>query len=211
MDELSKAATRATILEMNLSETSRELDLIRELLSRAEQRANTDMLTGLPNRRAFDEFLCNSQISAMESGEPLTLLMLDIDRFKQFNDNFGHGVGDQVLRLMANVLRDRLREKDMPARYGGEELIAALPGAKLAECEAVAERIRRSVAECRVTRRSTGEVLPPITISIGVAQFRPGESMPQLIERCDGALYLAKRTGRNRVVTEKRLEGQSIA
>ena len=211
MDELTKAATRATKLEMNLSETSRELDLIRESLSKAEQRANTDMLTGLPNRRAFDEFLCNSQISAMESGEPLSLLMVDIDRFKQFNDNFGHGVGDEVLRLMANVLRDRLREKDMPARYGGEELIAALPGAKLAECEAVAERIRRSVAECRITRRSTGEILPPITISIGVAQFRPGESMPQLIERCDGALYVAKRTGRNRVVTEERLEACSTA
>jgi diguanylate cyclase len=211
MDELAKAATRASKLEANLSETSRELDTIRDSLSKAEQRANTDTLTGLPNRRAFDEFLCTSQISVMESGEPLSLLMVDIDHFKKFNDNFGHGVGDQVLRLMGNVLRDRLRESDLPARYGGEELAAVLPGAGLVECEAVAERIRRSISECRITRRSTGEVIPSITISIGVAQFRPGESISQLIERCDGALYLAKRTGRNRVVTEQRLEGRAVA
>jgi diguanylate cyclase len=211
MDELTRAATRASELEINLSETSRELDAIRESLNKAEQRANTDTLTGLPNRRAFDEFLRASQISAMETGEPLSVLLIDIDRFKQFNDNFGHGVGDQVLRLMANALRERVREQDLPARYGGEELIAILPGAELAVCEAVAERIRRSVAECRISRRSTGKPLPGITVSIGVAQFRPGESTAQLIERCDSALYLAKRTGRNRVVTEKRLEGRSVA
>jgi diguanylate cyclase len=209
MEELTRAATRASKLEVNLSESSRELDVIRESLNKAEQRANTDTLTGLPNRRALDEFLRSSQIAAMESGEPLSVLLIDIDRFKQFNDNFGHGVGDQVLRLMASALRERVRDGDMPARYGGEELMTVLPGASLAICEEVAERIRRSVSECRITRRSTGELLPAITVSIGVAQFRPGESMAQLIERCDGALYLAKRTGRNRVVTEERLEGRS--
>jgi diguanylate cyclase len=211
IDELTKAAARASKLEVNLSETSRELDTIRESLNKAEQRANTDTLTGLPNRRALDEFLRSSQAVAMETGEPLSVLLVDIDRFKKFNDNFGHGVGDQVLRLMARALRDGLREKDLPARYGGEELIALLPGADLAVCEAVAEKIRRSVAECRITRRSTGEILPGITVSIGVAQFRPGESMAQFLERCDGAMYLAKRTGRNRVVTETRLEGRAVA
>jgi diguanylate cyclase len=79
----------------------------------------------------------------MKKGEPLSVLLIDIDHFKKFNDSFGHGVGDQVLRLMANVLRERLREYDLPARYGGEELIAVLPGADLATCAAVAERIRR--------------------------------------------------------------------
>jgi diguanylate cyclase len=211
MEELTKAATRASKLEANLSESSRELDVIRESLNKAEQRANTDTLTGLPNRRALDEFLRVSQIAAMESGDPLSVLLIDIDRFKQFNDNFGHGVGDQVLRLMAGALRERVRDGDLPARYGGEELMAVLPGASLAICEEVAERIRRAVSECRITRRSTGELLPEITVSIGVAEFRPGESMAQLIERCDSALYLAKRTGRNRVVTEQRLEGQSAA
>jgi diguanylate cyclase len=211
MTELGKAATRAIELERNLHETFRELDTIRESLKSAEQRANTDTLTGLPNRRAVEEFLRTAQVPAMETGEPLGLLMIDVDHFKRFNDSFGHGVGDQVLRLLAKVLRERLRANDLPGRYGGEELIAVLPGASLAVCESVAERIRRSISECRITRRSTGEELPEITISIGIAQFRAGESVGQLIERCDSALYLAKRNGRNRVITEARLEGRSVA
>jgi diguanylate cyclase len=210
MNELAKAATRATRLETSFVEKTRELDTIRESLSKSEERARTDTLTGLPNRRALEEFFRNAQIGAMERGDPLSVLLVDIDHFKRFNDNFGHGVGDQVLRLMATVLRERVREGDLPARYGGEELIAVLPGAELATCEAVAERLRRAIAECRITRRSTGEVLPGITVSVGVGQFQPGESMSDLIERCDRALYVAKRTGRNRVVTENEL-GSELA
>jgi diguanylate cyclase len=142
----------------------------------------------------------------MENGRSLSGLLIDIDRFKNFNDNFGHGVGDQVLRLMANVLREQVRECDLAARYGGEELMAVLPGADLLACGMVAERIRSSIAECRLSRRTTGEVLPSITVSIGVAEFRLGESMTELIERCDRALYRAKATGRNRVVTETEIE-----
>jgi diguanylate cyclase len=208
LSELAKAVTRATKLETRFVESTRELDTIRDSLHKSEERAKTDALTGLPNRHALDEFFRKAQISAMERGEPLSVLLIDIDHFKSFNDNFGHGVGDQVLRLMANVLRERVREYDLPARYGGEELIAVLPGADLATCTVVAERIRRLVSECSITRRSTGEPLPSITVSIGVGQFQLGESMADLIDRCDRALYLAKRTGRNRVVTEDELEPQ---
>ena len=206
MTELAKAATRATKLEASFIEKTRELDTIRDSLNKSEERAKTDTLTGLPNRRALDEFFRVAQIAAMEQDYPLSVLLIDIDHFKTFNDNFGHGVGDQVLKLMAKVLRERVREIDLPARYGGEELIAVLSGADLATCEAVAERIRRSIAECTITRRSTGEVLPGITVSIGVGQFQPGESMADLIDRCDRALYRAKRTGRNRVVSETELD-----
>jgi diguanylate cyclase len=206
LNELAQAVTRATKLEARFVESTRELDAIRDSLNKSEERARTDTLTDLPNRRALDEFFRKAQIAAMEQGEPLGVLLIDIDHFKTFNDNFGHGVGDQVLRLMANVLRERLREADLPARYGGEELIAVLPGADLATCVAVAERIRRLISESRITRRSTGEILPSITVSIGVGQFQFGESMADLIERCDRALYLAKRTGRDRVVTENELD-----
>ncbi len=147
----------------------------------------------------------------MEQDDPLSALLIDIDHFKRFNDEFGHGVGDQVLRLMASVLRDGVRDIDLPARYGGEELIAILPNAGLTTAAAIAERIRRSVAECHITRRSTGEALPGITISLGVAQFQGGESMADLIERCDRALYRAKNTGRNRVVTETELDAEQQA
>lgn len=205
MNELARAATRATQLEAGFAEKTRELDVIRDSLSRSEQRARTDTLTGLANRRALDEFLRKAQATA-DWGEPLSVLMLDIDHFKSFNDSFGHGVGDQVLRLIAKVLRDKVRTQDLPARYGGEELMAVLPDADLAACAEIAERIRRAVAEARITRRSTGEILPSISVSIGVAQYRTGEAITDLVERCDRALYLAKGGGRNRVVTEIELD-----
>lgn len=211
MNELSRAATRATRLETQFVEKSRELDMIRESLSQSEERAKTDTLTGLPNRRALEEFFRAAQAEAMERGQPLSVLLIDIDHFKKFNDTFGHGVGDQVLRLVASALRERVRDSDLPARYGGEELIAVLPGADLAACTATAERIRGALAECKITRRSTGEVLPGITVSIGVGQFQLGESMEDLIDRCDRALYLAKKCGRNRVVTENELEPERAA
>lgn len=210
MNELARAATRATRLEEGFAEKTRELDVIRDSLSRSEERARTDTLTGLANRRALDEFLRKAQATAAW-GEPLSVLMLDIDHFKVFNDNFGHGVGDQVLRLMAKVLREKVREQDLSARYGGEELIAVLPDADLATSAEIAERIRRAIAECRITRRSTGEILPNISVSIGVAQYRMGEAITDLIERCDRALYLAKGGGRNRVVTEIELDRAGAA
>src|ERR1700704_5939825 len=196
VNELAKAATRAIKLERSFVEKTRELDAIRDSLNKSEERARTDTLTGLPNRRALDEFFRVAQIAAMEQDYPLSVLLIDIDHFKTFNDNFGHGVGDQVLKLMAKVLRERVREIDLPARYGGEELIAVLSGADLATCEAVAERIRRSIFECTIPRSSTGEALPGITVPIGVGQFQPGEPMADLIDRCDRALYLAQGTGR---------------
>jgi diguanylate cyclase len=208
MNELSKAATRATKLEAQFVEKSRELDMIRESLSQSEERARTDTLTGLPNRRALEEFCQSAQAAAMESGQPLSVFLIDIDHFKKFNDSFGHGVGDQVLRLVAKALHERVRDTDLAARYGGEELIAILPGADLAVCTVIAERIRSALSECKITRRSTGQELPGITVSIGVGQFLPGETMEELIDRCDRALYQAKKRGRNCIVTERELEAE---
>ena len=206
IDELNKAATRAAKLEVSFQEKQRELDTIRDSLAESEERARTDTLTGLANRRALDEFLRKTQTAAMEKGEPFSALLIDVDHFKRFNDDFGHEVGDQVLKLLAKLLSERLREGDLPARYGGEELAVVLPGAALAAASEVGERIRRAVSEGQITRRSTGEKLPGITVSIGVAQFRNGEPLADLIDRCDRALYLAKRSGRNRVQAETALE-----
>jgi diguanylate cyclase len=206
VSELAKATERAAKLEAGFAEKTRELDTIRDSLNKSEQRARTDTLTGLPNRRALEEFFRQVQIAAMENDEPLSVLLIDVDHFKKFNDDYGHGVGDQVLRLVAKAVRERVRESDLPARYGGEELIAVLPCTDLEGCTTIAERIRGSISECRFTRRSTGETLPQITVSIGVGQFQFGESMADLIDRCDRALYLAKKLGRNRVVTELELD-----
>jgi len=211
VQELAKATNRATTLEANMAETSDELDKIRDSLEEAEERSKTDTLTGLANRRAMDEFLRLAQIQAMENGEPLSAMMIDIDHFKKFNDTYGHQVGDQVIKLMAAVLRENVRENDLAARYGGEELIAVLPGIDIEACKQVAERIRTVIAERRIRRRTTGEEISSITISVGVGEFRLGESAESLIERCDRALYLAKRQGRNRVLTENDTEDDVVA
>ena len=200
--ELSHATTRSSALEANFLQTTKDLDEIKDSLKQAEQHSNTDALTGLANRRSLEAFLRAAQITAMEAGTPLSILLLDIDYFKRFNDGYGHQVGDQVLRLVGKVLQENVRECDLAARYGGEELMAILPGATIDACIDAAERIRRRIGEARLTRRATGEEITSVTVSIGVAQFRMGETADGLIERCDKALYQAKRLGRNRTAKE---------
>jgi diguanylate cyclase len=211
MAELARATNRAAALETNFLATTQELDKIRDSLKAAEERSNTDALTGLANRRSMDEFFRSAQIVAMEGDEPLSVLMIDIDHFKKFNDTYGHQVGDQVLRLVAKVLQDNVGQGGLAARYGGEELIAVLPGYDLGACVEVAERIRLRISEARLTRRATGQAISSVTVSIGVAQFRLAESSEAMIERCDRGLYQAKRSGRNRTVTENDIEGESAA
>ena len=143
----------------------------------------------------------------METGEPLSILMIDIDHFKNFNDSYGHQVGDQVLRLVARVLQDSVCEGDLAARYGGEELMAVLPGASLDICAEVGERFRRRISEARLTRRATGEEISSVTVFDRRCAIPPGRVRGNLIERCDRALYQAKRSGRNRTITESDLEG----
>jgi diguanylate cyclase len=200
--ELSDATSRSSALEANFLQTTKDLDQIKDSLKQAEEHSNTDALTGLANRRSLETFLRAAQIAAMEAGTPLSILMIDIDHFKKFNDSFGHQVGDQVLRLVGKVLRESVRDCDLAARYGGEELMAILPGAPIEACAEAAERIRRRISEARLTRRTTGEEISSVTVSIGVAQFRMAESADGMIERCDRALYQAKHAGRNRVIRE---------
>jgi diguanylate cyclase len=209
--ELARATSRAAALETNFLASTQELDRIRDSLRAAEERSNTDALTGLANRRSMDEFFRSAQIVAMEGDEPLSILMIDIDHFKKFNDTYGHQVGDQVLRLVAKVLQDNVGQGGLAARYGGEELIAVLPGYDLGACVEVAERIRLRISEARLTRRATGQAISSVTVSIGVAQFRLAESAETMIERCDLGLYQAKRSGRNRTVTENDIEGETAA
>jgi diguanylate cyclase len=208
--ELARANARASALETNFLETTQELDKIRDSLKAAEERSNTDALTGLANRRSIDEFFRSAQIAAMEKDAPLGILMIDIDHFKKFNDTYGHQVGDQVLRLVAKVLQDIVGEIGLAARYGGEELMAVLPGTDLAACTEIAEHIRLRISEARLTRRTTGQAISSVTVSIGVAQFRLAESAEAMIERCDRGLYEAKRLGRNRTITEADIEGETV-
>ena len=178
-----------------MEELKRNLDSVR-------QESITDSLTGLFNRRKFDETLQEAAARSVQTGAPLCLLMTDIDHFKKFNDNYGHTTGDHVLALVARTLKECIRSSDTPVRYGGEEFAVILPNVRISDAVRVAEQIRTAVASKRVVNRSKNITLGTITLSVGVAHYVPGEPLGDLIKRADAGLYTAKRTGRNRVVAE---------
>ena len=164
---------------------------------RLEQMATTDKLTGLANRQAFEAMVTHDLAVAGRAGQPVSGLLFDIDHFKAINDRYGHLAGDQVLRAFAAQLRARLRDSDLLCRWGGEEFIAMLPGAPLAEAQRIAEEVRRTLGLAPI--RADGHDIP-VTVSIGAAQARPGEGEEALVRRLDEALYAAKNDGRDRVV-----------
>jgi diguanylate cyclase len=140
--------------------------------------------------------------NAIANGEPLSLLMFDIDHFKSFNDSYGHLTGDQVLRLVGMSLKQTIKGQDITARYGGEEFAVVLPNTALRQALTVADHIRRAVMAKELKKKSTGEILGRVTISVGVSMLKPGDDTDALIERADACLYAAKRNGRNRVICE---------
>jgi diguanylate cyclase len=201
-EELARAKARAEDLEAGLSGASRRLEIMSASLKEAEAQSNTDPLTGLANRRSMESFLRTALIKSMEVEKPLSIFIVDVDHFKGFNDRFGHQIGDQVLRLVSRALREGLRENDLACRYGGEELMAVLPGADLGTAVELADRLRARIANTTLKKRSSGEDVGAITVSIGVAEFKPGEPLEALVERSDEAMYAAKRGGRNRTCAE---------
>jgi len=189
-------------LEASLTASKQEISLLQENLEAVRTESLTDPLTSLANRKYFDSALIKAINESAASGEPLSLMMTDIDHFKNFNDSYGHLTGDQVLRLVAMALKHNVKGQDIVARYGGEEFAVVLPNTVLRSAITVADHIRRAVMTKELMKRSTGEHLGRITVSVGVAVLHPGDTMSSLIERADGCLYAAKRAGRNRVISE---------
>lgn len=163
---------------------------------RLERAAATDSLTGLLNRQAFDLIFKQSTLEVDRAKLPLSIILFDIDSFKQVNDTYGHLAGDEVLRAIAQLARDVVRESDVISRWGGEEFLILLKNCPLDRAAGVAEKLRDAIARHRVAP-APSEL--PITISLGVAQFAPPESQAKLFSRADTALYRAKLGGRNRV------------
>lgn len=200
LQETRVMEARNARLRERLEESSSEIARLRESLEETRREASTDGLTGIANRLQFERTLRAAAAAAMEDGATLCLLMADIDHFKVFNDTHGHSVGDQVLRLVARVLVETVRPADLVARYGGEEFAVILPGCDLEEAARIAERIRDRIGHRHVVRRSNGDDLGAVTLSLGVTTYHFGEPIGQAVERADAGLYRAKQAGRNRVV-----------
>jgi len=198
-------------LEARLSASRQEIEQLQQNLETVRNESLTDPLTMLANRKFFDGALIRHVAEAKQKNEPLSLLMTDIDHFKTFNDRYGHLTGDQVLRLVAVSVKQNVKGRDIAARYGGEEFLIALPNTALQSAITVADHIRRAVMTKELVRRSNGERLGRVTISIGVAVLHPADTPQLLIERADKCLYAAKNHGRNRVICEADPEADAAA
>jgi diguanylate cyclase len=195
-------------LEARLTTSKQEIGNLQHSLEAIRAESMTDPLTGLGNRKYFDRALGDAVRIAHERGEPLSLMLFDIDYFKSFNDNYGHLTGDQVLRLVAMTLKQNIKGQDITARYGGEEFAVVLPRTALRQALTVADNIRRAVMSKELKKKSTGEILGRVTISAGVSMLQGRDDAESLIERADACLYAAKRNGRNRVICESDPEYQ---
>ncbi|MFV3131878.1 diguanylate cyclase [Niveispirillum sp. KHB5.9] len=197
-EQLSQANTDlralAQTLEHRVAERTRELS---EANAKLETLASIDSLTGILNRRRFMELAEAEWDRSTRYGRPFSLLLLDLDQFKRINDGYGHAAGDTAIRVAAERAASALRTTDSLARFGGEELVVLLPESELAAATLVAERIRASIGSHPVLHEDKAI---PLTTSIGVATWRgEGESLAELLDRADQALYQAKQLGRNRV------------
>ena len=202
ISETKDAEAQNRMLSEQLAASQAQVNELRDSLDTIRYESLMDDLTTLANRKHFDRSLEQAMEEAEESGEPLSLLMTDIDHFKKFNDTFGHQTGDQVLRLVAVAVKQNVKGQDVPCRYGGEEFAVVLPKTNLRQAVAVAENIRKAVMAKELIKRSTGENLGRITISIGCSTYVPGDTAQDLIERADQCLYAAKHGGRNLVKCE---------
>jgi diguanylate cyclase len=189
-------------LEGQLNASRLEISQLRQELKTIRNSSLTDPLTGLGNRKSFEQSLAKTMAEAAQRGEPISLLMADIDNFKQFNDTWGHQTGDQVLRLVALEIKQAVTDRDIVARYGGEEFAVILPNSRMDAAQALANHIRRSIMSRDIISRSTGRNLGRFTVSFGVACMGQDDTPDNLVGRADACLYGAKCNGRNRVVSE---------
>jgi diguanylate cyclase len=202
VSETKLLAETSQDLKSKLNDANNEMEEMRKELVQVRETAITDALTGLLNRRAFDNVL-QDLINQAPSENGFSLVILDLDYFKKINDTFGHLTGDKVLRYIASVLKQEIAENHLAARYGGEEMALIMPDTELSKAVEITETIRKIVEKNRLKRKNDGESLGKITFSAGVASFKSDDTAEIMIERADKALYKAKDTGRNQVIAEQ--------
>jgi diguanylate cyclase len=200
VDQTRHMQTQTEDLQRRLLESSATVLRLRQEVEVARREATRDALTEIANRRAFDLELGRQVAEAELEGKRLSVMLADIDHFKAFNDRYGHPLGDQLLRCVARTITNCVRGDNLVARYGGEEFAVVLPETRLIDAIKVGVRIKKGVASSRLVIRGANRDLGTVTLSIGVAEMRRGESPAHILGRADKALYRAKAAGRNRVM-----------
>jgi len=194
-------ATEVTQRQFNaqLTQITSEMDSLRKELVQIREESYTDSLTGISNRKAFDTALEEAIYKTRLEKSTFSILIADVDHFKQVNDKYGHLVGDKVLRFVASTFKWCVKGKDLVARFGGEEFAVILLNTDMTGAFSVAEQIRSAVCAGKIKDMTSQKMLDQVTVSIGVAQFNTSDLPHDLLQRADRALYQAKEKGRNRV------------
>jgi diguanylate cyclase len=192
----AQAQQTITALGEKVSALEFDSSQLRSRLEETQKQAMRDVLTGIPNRQAYEERLACEIARSKRYGTPLSMVVWDVDKFKGINDNYGHAGGDRVLKVLAELLSTRIRETDFVARYGGEEFVMLMPETTAESALQVADKLRHDISQTPFHFRDNPVA---VTISAGVAQFHQDELVTSLFERADAALYAAKEAGRNRV------------
>ncbi|MFW5443608.1 MAG: GGDEF domain-containing protein [Methylococcaceae bacterium] len=201
VSETKGLADVSNSLQSELTNAQHEMEQLRIELARTKVVASTDALTGLLNRGAFDTAL--TDILDHPEEQEACLTMLDLDHFKQFNDNHGHLIGDNVLKFTAGILQKHADSHHFVARYGGEEMAIIMPDTSLEKASEIAENIRSTLESSKLKKKNNSELIGKVTVSIGISTLKPNDTVEDFIMRADNALYKAKETGRNRVLTEE--------
>ena len=204
--ETKELASTSNLLKRKLHETTTEIADLRKELEKTRETATTDSLTGLLNRGAFDEKLGEILKQNQDDPQLVSLLFMDLDNFKKINDNFGHLVGDKVIRFTAALIKQHISGHHLAARYGGEEVAVIMPDTSRQKAVFLAEKMRESLSRSKLQRKESGETIGQVTISIGVSQLKQGDSFDDFVNRADKALYMAKENGRNCVIDETALD-----
>lgn len=189
-------------LAASLKASKQEINQLQDQVEALRIESLTDPLTSLANRKFFDRELDRFIAKATTQNEPLCLLLIDVDQFKRINDTFGHKAAEEVLRAVGHAIQQHVQADDVAARMGGEEFAIILPKTQLRSALAVADHVRCRVMGMQFIKRSSGESLDKVTVSVGIAAYRRGETAWTLVHRADNSLHAAKRGGRNRVICD---------
>lgn len=192
-------AARTAQLAEGMNESQRQIEALNRELEIVQKQSMTDPLTGLLNRRVFDERIREEIELARKHNAPLCLAMIDLDHFKRINDSFGHLIGDAVLKKVAGIISAAVRPRDIVARFGGEEFAVIFTGANIPNASVLVNRIRRELSNARLYIRNTRSEIGTITASFGVVDLRAEMDAEDMVEAADALLYVSKQDGRNRV------------